>query len=51
MAELIERVEAGHDHDRDPVTFPLPYTKRVCNAGFFSRLRTKNPNSSYSVIG
>jgi len=51
MAELIERVEAGHDHDKDPVTLPLPYTKRVCNAGFFSRLRTKNPDSSYSVIG
>jgi sarcosine oxidase subunit beta len=51
MAELIERVEAGRDHDDDPVTLHLPYTRRVCNVGFFSRLRTLNPDSSYSVIG
>ena len=51
MAELIEKVEGGHDHDRDPVTIPLPYTRRTCDLGFFSRLRTLNPDSSYSVIG
>ncbi|MGE0555328.1 MAG: NAD(P)/FAD-dependent oxidoreductase [Gemmatimonadales bacterium] len=51
MAELIERVEAGHDHDRDPVTVGLPYTRRVCDLGFFSRRRTVNPDSSFSVIG
>jgi sarcosine oxidase subunit beta len=51
MAELITRVEAGHDHDNDPVRFLLAYTGHTCNIGFFSRLRELNPESSYSVIG
>lgn len=51
MAELVEAVEGGHDHDRDPVRFTMKYTKRPCNVGFYSRLRTINPNSSFSVIG
>jgi sarcosine oxidase subunit beta len=51
MAELIARVEAGHDHDSDPVQLPLRYTRHTCNIGFFSRLRELNPESSYSVIG
>ncbi len=51
MAELINQVEAGRDHDNDPVQLVLPYTRHTCNAGFFSRLRELNPDSSYSVIG
>ncbi len=51
MAELIEQVEAGRDHDADPVALDMPYTRRSCNIGFFSRLRKLNPDSSYSVIG
>jgi sarcosine oxidase, subunit beta len=51
MAELIDRVEGGHDHDRDPVKFVMKYTGRECNIGFFSRLREINPDSSFSVIG
>jgi sarcosine oxidase subunit beta len=51
MAELISRVEAGHDHDNGPVQFLLKYTRHTCNIGFFSRLRELNPESSYSVIG
>jgi len=51
MAELIEKTEAGHDHDRTPVTFTMRHTGRTCNIGFFSRLREVNPNSSFSVIG
>ena len=51
MAELIKAVENGHDHDRDPVTFKMKYTRRTCNIGFFSRLRDINPDSSFSVIG
>ena len=51
MAELIEQVEGGRDHDADPVTMPLKYTRRTCNIGFFSRRRPLNPDSSYSVIG
>jgi sarcosine oxidase subunit beta len=51
MAELIEKVEAGHDHDNDPVQFYMKFTRRECNIGFFSRNRELNPDSSYSVIG
>ena len=51
MAELIAEVEDGRDHDDDPVRFPMKFTKRDCDLGFFSRLRTLNPDSSYSVIG
>jgi sarcosine oxidase subunit beta len=51
MAELIERVENGHDHDRDPVTVTLPYTKLDLNLGAYSRLREVNAESSFSVLG
>ena len=51
MAELIAAVENGHDHDQEPVQFKMKYTHRSCDIGFFSRLRTINPNSSFSVIG
>jgi sarcosine oxidase subunit beta len=44
-------VEAGQDHDRNPVTFTMHYTKRECDIGFYSRLREINPDSSFSVIG
>jgi sarcosine oxidase subunit beta len=51
MAALIEACEAGHDHDRDPVSFTMRYTKRACNIGFYSRRREINTDSSFSVIG
>lgn len=51
MAELIEKVEGGHDHDKEPVKFFMKFTRRECNIGFFSRNRQLNPDSSYSVIG
>ncbi|MDE2761697.1 MAG: FAD-dependent oxidoreductase [Gemmatimonadota bacterium] len=51
MAELIEQVEGGRDHDADPVSIPLKYTRRTCDIGFFSRRRPPNPDSSYTVIG
>ena len=51
MAELIEKVEAGQDHDKDPVSFTMRYTGRKCDIGFYSRLREINENSSFSVIG
>lgn len=51
MAELIEKVETGHDHDKDPVQFYMKYTGRTFNVGFYSRLREINPDSSFSVIG
>jgi sarcosine oxidase subunit beta len=51
MAYLIEKVAAGHDHDRNPVQYPLKYIHRHLNMGPFSRLREINPESSFSVIG
>jgi sarcosine oxidase subunit beta len=51
MSELIEKVEAGHNHDTDPVKFVMQHTGWQCNIGFFSRLREVNPDSSFSVIG
>jgi sarcosine oxidase subunit beta len=51
MAELIDKVEHGHDHDNDPVKVKARYTGRELDAGFYSRLREVNPNSSFSVNG
>ncbi len=51
MAHLIEQTEAGHDHDVNPVQFPMVHTQRDFNMGFFSRLRQINPDSSFSVVG
>lgn len=51
MTYLIEKVEKGQDHDNDPVQFPMKYTNRTFNVGFFSRLREINIDSSFSVIG
>jgi sarcosine oxidase subunit beta len=51
IAELIKKVEAGHDHDKDPLQFFMKYTERSFNVGFYSRLREINPDSSFSVIG
>ncbi len=51
MAALIEQVEAGRDHDAEPVQFHMPYTDRTIDVGFYSRRRTINPESSFSVLG
>ena len=51
MTYLIEKVEKGQDHDNDPVQFPMKYTNRTFDVGFFSRLREINIDSSFSVIG
>jgi sarcosine oxidase subunit beta len=51
MSELIDKVEAGHDHDKNPIQFQMKYTGRTFNMGFYSRLREINPDSSFSVIG
>ncbi|CAB1059096.1 hypothetical protein D1BOALGB6SA_3854 [Olavius sp. associated proteobacterium Delta 1] len=51
MAELIDSCENGHDHDRKPITITGPYTDQVLNAGFYSRLRELNRESSFSVVG
>ncbi len=51
MAELIDACEGGQDHDRDPVQVKCQYTGLTLNAGFYSRLREINPESSFSVNG
>jgi sarcosine oxidase subunit beta len=51
MADLIDRVEHGHDHDHDPVKVSARHTGVELDAAFYSRLREINPNSSYSVNG
>jgi sarcosine oxidase, subunit beta len=51
MAELITRVEGGHDHDRDPVRFRCPTTRHEVNLGAFSRRRDINTESSGTVLG
>lgn len=50
MAGLIDAVEAGHDHDRDPVRIPLEHTGGELNLGAFSRLRTP-AGTSGNVMG
>jgi sarcosine oxidase, subunit beta len=51
MAELIDACEKGHDHDADPVQVKTPYKSLTLDAGFYSRNREINPNSSFSVNG
>ena len=51
MAALIEACEDGRDHDLDPLSFHLRYTKRDIDLGFYSRRREINPESSFSVLG
>ena len=51
MAELIDACEKGQDHDASPVQVKVPYSGVVLDAGFYSRNREINPNSSFSVNG
>jgi sarcosine oxidase subunit beta len=52
MAELIDQVEKHSlDHDRQPLHFKLPVVDTTVNTGFYSRNRTINPDSSYTVNG
>ena len=51
MAELILAVEAGHDHDNDPVQVTMPFTGLELDLGFYSRHREMNPDSTYTVLG
>jgi len=51
MTELIRYQETGGDHDARPLQFTGKYSGLTVNAGAFSRLRTQNSGSSYSVRG
>ncbi len=51
VAEIVEAVQGGHDHDRDPVQMVLPCTGSRIDLGSFSRLRERNTASSGTVFG
>lgn len=51
MSTLVRAVEAGADHDREPVGVPVPHTGRVIDLGAFSRLRSVNAASTGTVMG
>ena len=51
VKDAFEAVEAGHDHDADPLVVQGRYTGVPLDVGFFSRNRAINPNSSMSVHG
>jgi len=51
MADLVEAVERGHDHDVEPLVVPGRCSGVPLDIGFFSRNRAVNPNSSMSVHG
>jgi sarcosine oxidase subunit beta len=51
MAALIDHCETGGDHDAQPLRFTMPMTGLKCDAGFFSRRRSLNSESSFSVLG
>ncbi len=51
LTELIRAVEAGHDHDRDPVKVTMPHTGLELDMSVFSRNRAINEASSFSVLG
>jgi sarcosine oxidase subunit beta len=51
LTRLIEAVEAGHDHDADPVVITMPHTGLALDMSAFSRNREINAASSFSVLG
>ncbi len=51
MAALVAYCEDGKDHDTAPLQFHLPYLDRDIDAGFYSRKREINAESSFSVLG
>lgn len=51
MSDLIVACEQGLDHDREPLQHRMPYTGRTLNTAVFSRLRSLNHSSSFSVRG
>jgi len=51
MTALIDYCENGGNHDTAPLQFDLPHTKIQIDAGFYSRHRDINRESSFSVLG
>ena len=51
MQQLVSAVDAGHDHDAEPLRVTLPRTGHALDLGAFSRLRRRNSASSGTVMG
>ncbi|WP_072687581.1 NAD(P)/FAD-dependent oxidoreductase [Rhodococcus marinonascens] len=51
LAQIITEVEAGHDHDHDPVQYIGRTTGLTVDLGSFSRKRALNAESSGTVLG
>ncbi|MFC9328652.1 NAD(P)/FAD-dependent oxidoreductase [Kitasatospora sp. NPDC057015] len=51
LATLIDLVEAGHDHDGDPVRHRCEHTGNVVDLGSFSRRRPVRAGSARTVMG
>ena len=51
LATLVESVEAGHDHDEEPLHYVGEHTGNEINLGAFSRKRQFNANTSRNVMG
>ncbi|MFB7665990.1 NAD(P)/FAD-dependent oxidoreductase [Kitasatospora sp. NPDC056138] len=51
LATLIDLVEAGHDHDGDPVRYRCEHTGNVVDLGAFSRRRPIRADSARTVMG
>ena len=51
MAELITAVEAGHDHDREPLHVAGRYTDCNLDLGLYARNRIIASNAALSVVG
>ncbi len=51
MAALIAYCESGNDHDTQPLKFRFDHIGHEVSAGFFSRKREINKDSSFSVLG
>jgi glycine/D-amino acid oxidase-like deaminating enzyme len=51
LATLIDLVEAGHNHDGDPVRYRCEHTGNVVDLGSFSRRRPVRADSARTVMG
>jgi sarcosine oxidase subunit beta len=51
LRELVDAVEAGHDHDAAPVSVTMPRTGVEVSLGPYSRRRPLNSDSTFSVLG
>ncbi|MFD7106997.1 NAD(P)/FAD-dependent oxidoreductase [Streptomyces celluloflavus] len=51
IAALVAGVEAGHDHDAEPLSYHCEHTGHIIGLAAFSRKRPVNADSSGSVLG